>query len=55
MHKYAPRFHIIRCPDISYQAIASRKWRTTIFPDMEFIAVTAYQNEKVFLQKNQKN
>ncbi|CBY08429.1 unnamed protein product [Oikopleura dioica] len=45
MHKYQPRFHIVRCSDTSQ--IYSRQWRTTCFPEMEFIAVTAYQNEKI--------
>ena len=45
MHKYQPRFHIIRCSEIA--RIWQHKWKTFQFPEMEFIAVTAYQNEKV--------
>ena len=45
MHKYQPRFHIIRCSEL--QRIWTQKWKTFHFPEMEFIAVTAYQNEKV--------
>ena len=45
MHKYQPRFHIIRCSEL--QRIWTKKWKTFHFPEMEFIAVTAYQNEKV--------
>ena len=45
MHKYQPRFHIIRCSEIA--RIWTHKWKTFQFSEMEFIAVTAYQNEKV--------
>lgn len=43
MHKYQPRVHIARGTDIN----AFKKARTFIFKETEFIAVTAYQNEKV--------
>ena len=45
MHKYQPRFHIART-----DSIVDLGWcpfRTFIFKETEFIAVTAYQNEKV--------
>merc|ERR1712136_242684 len=45
MHKYQPRFHIIRCSEIA--RIWTHKWKTFQFSEMEFIAVTAYQNEKI--------
>ena len=45
MHKYQPRFHIARCDDLSKLSYCS--YRTFIFPEMQFIAVTAYQNEKI--------
>ena len=48
MHKYQPRFHIIRCSEIA--RIWTHKWKTFQFSEMEFIAVTAYQNEKVQVQ-----
>lgn len=43
MHKYQPRLHIVRVKD---GKLAS-SFTTFIFPQTEFIAVTAYQNEKV--------
>lgn len=48
MHKYQPRFHIART-----DSIVDLGWcpfRTFMFKETEFIAVTAYQNEKVCLQ-----
>ena len=45
MHKYQPRFHIART-----DSIVDLGWcpfRTFMFKETEFIAVTAYQNEKV--------
>lgn len=45
MHKYQPRLHIARCKDL--QAMKMASIRTFIFKETEFIAVTAYQNEKV--------
>ncbi|CAF1060621.1 unnamed protein product, partial [Adineta steineri] len=45
MHKYQPRFHIART-----DSIVDLGWcpfRTFIFKETEFIAVTAYQNEKI--------
>ncbi|GMT20913.1 hypothetical protein PFISCL1PPCAC_12210, partial [Pristionchus fissidentatus] len=45
MHKYQPRLHIARCNDIVHLPFSTL--RTFIFKETEFIAVTAYQNEKV--------
>jgi len=42
MHKYQPRFHIVRCNEAGYSP-----HRTYVFKETQFIAVTAYQNEKV--------
>ena len=69
MHKYQPRFHIVRCADPSiakYPQLLSSKqvrygiififehkyqpsffWSTFVFNEMKFIAVTAYQNDKI--------
>lgn len=47
MHKYQPRFHIVRSNDI--MKLPYSTFRTYVFPETEFIAVTAYQNEKVTL------
>lgn len=45
MHKYQPRFHVVRANDIMKLPFST--FRTYVFPETEFIAVTAYQNEKV--------
>ncbi|XP_029030442.1 T-box transcription factor TBX3-like [Betta splendens] len=45
MHKYQPRFHIVRANDIMKLPFST--FRTYVFPETEFIAVTAYQNEKI--------
>ncbi|KAM6340475.1 LOW QUALITY PROTEIN: T-box transcription factor TBX3 [Alca torda] len=44
MHKYQPRFHIVRANDISQASYSTQDLR---FPETEFIAVTAYQNDKI--------
>ncbi|CAD6188449.1 unnamed protein product [Caenorhabditis auriculariae] len=45
MHKYQPRLHVVRCADVVQLPYCS--FRTFVFQETEFIAVTAYQNEKV--------
>jgi len=45
MHKYQPRFHLIRASD--FFKMAYNCFRTYTFIETQFIAVTAYQNEKV--------
>uniref|UniRef100_A0A914W2T2 T-box domain-containing protein n=1 Tax=Plectus sambesii TaxID=2011161 RepID=A0A914W2T2_9BILA len=45
MHKYQPRFHVVRCNDILRLPYST--FRTFVFKETQFIAVTAYQNEKV--------
>ncbi|XP_070699969.1 T-box transcription factor TBX2b-like [Pempheris klunzingeri] len=45
MHKYQPRFHIVRANDI--MKLPYSTFRTYVFAETEFIAVTAYQNEKI--------
>jgi T-box protein 2 len=45
MHKYQPRFHLVRTTDILKLPYST--FRTYVFKETEFIAVTAYQNEKV--------
>lgn len=47
MHKYQPRFHIVRANDILKLPYST--FRTYVFPETEFVAVTAYQNDKVSL------
>uniref|UniRef100_A0A3B5L690 T-box domain-containing protein n=1 Tax=Xiphophorus couchianus TaxID=32473 RepID=A0A3B5L690_9TELE len=53
MHKYQPRFHIVRANDI--MKLPYSTFRTYVFPETEFIAVTAYQNEKVTLNFENRN
>ena len=45
MHKYQPRFHLVRASDILQLPYST--FRTYVFPETIFIAVTAYQNEKI--------
>jgi len=45
MQKYQPRFHVVRASDIINLPYST--FRTYVFRETEFIAVTAYQNEKV--------
>ncbi|XP_011481979.1 T-box transcription factor TBX3-like [Oryzias latipes] len=45
MHKYQPRFHIVKASDIMKLPFST--FRTYVFPETEFIAVTAYQNDKI--------
>ena len=45
MHKYQPRFHLVRASDILQLPYST--FRTYVFPETTFIAVTAYQNEKI--------
>lgn len=51
MHKYQPRFHIVRANDILKLPYST--FRTYVFPETDFIAVTAYQNDKVRIAYNQ--
>ena len=45
MHKYQPRFHIVQADNVAQISYSPAK--TVLFPEMEFIAVTAYQNEHI--------
>ncbi|CAF0798246.1 unnamed protein product, partial [Didymodactylos carnosus] len=45
MHKYQPRFHIARTDTLVN--LAWCPFKTFLFNETEFIAVTAYQNEKI--------
>ena len=46
LHKYEPRIHIVKVGGIQ-KMISSQS-----FPETQFIAVTAYQNEEVSSQSN---
>ncbi|KAK3514749.1 hypothetical protein QTP70_029800 [Hemibagrus guttatus] len=45
MHKYQPRLHVVRADDLLKLPYSA--FRTFVFPETEFIAVTAYQNDKI--------
>ena len=47
MHKYQPRFHVAKVGDVFKLPWAN--FKTYAFKENEFIAVTAYQNEKVIM------
>ncbi|XP_076369494.1 uncharacterized protein LOC143256305 isoform X2 [Tachypleus tridentatus] len=53
MHKYQPRFHLVRANDILKLPYST--FRTYVFKETEFIAVTAYQNEKITQLKIENN
>ncbi|XP_034482217.1 T-box transcription factor TBX6 [Drosophila innubila] len=45
MHKYQPRLHVIRTADLTQIPWAPQQ--AYVFPETEFIAVTAYQNDRI--------
>ncbi|XP_013880498.1 T-box transcription factor TBX3 [Austrofundulus limnaeus] len=45
LHKYQPRFHIVKSSNLSQLPYST--FKTYIFPETQFIAVTAYQNDKI--------
>lgn len=45
MHRYQPRLHIVKADDVL--KLPSSTFRTYIFSETQFMAVTAYQNEQV--------
>ncbi|XP_070572384.1 T-box transcription factor TBX20-like [Ptychodera flava] len=45
MHKYQPRFHIVQANDVF--SLRWNSFSTYAFQETQFIAVTAYQNEKI--------
>lgn len=49
MHKYQPRIHVIRTNDLSQIPWAPQQ--AFVFPETEFVAVTAYQVSIQNLQK----
>ncbi|KAL5265193.1 hypothetical protein ACHWQZ_G006073 [Mnemiopsis leidyi] len=53
MHRYQPRVHIVQCDDI--YKIPWCAFRTMIFQETEFFAVTAYQSEKITQLKIEHN
>lgn len=52
MHKYQPRIHIVKTKadkTFSVQQKIGDRFSTHIFPETQFMAVTAYQNQQVSL------
>ena len=54
MHKYQPRIHLVRRPkgrplDANKMQLTDEVHRTFVFPETQFMAVTAYQNQLVRL------
>ncbi|XP_022521980.2 T-box transcription factor TBX3 [Astyanax mexicanus] len=45
MHKYQPRLHIVRANDVLQLPYST--FKTYVFPETQFMAVTAYQNDKI--------
>ncbi|KAL7733984.1 hypothetical protein ACLKA6_011679 [Drosophila palustris] len=45
MHKYQPRLHIIRSSELTQLPWAPQQ--AFVFPETEFVAVTAYQNDRI--------
>ena len=48
LHKYEPRLHIVKVTNNQKKKISSFN-----FPETQFIAVTAYQNEEVNINNKQ--
>lgn len=52
MHKYQPRVHLVvrkdgAGADAPITSLENERFRTYVFPETMFIAVTAYQNQLV--------
>lgn len=50
MHRYQPRFHIVYLPPKTSQSSeenCGENFKTFVFPETTFTAVTAYQNHRV--------
>lgn len=45
MHRYHPRFHLVQADDLF--SVRWSVFQTFTFPETSFMAVTAYQNNKV--------
>lgn len=50
MHRYQPRLHIVQSTDLCLSRQQQGAFRTFVFPETQFIAVTAYQNDKVDIE-----
>ena len=47
MHRYQPRLHVIYILPPGEDNNATENFKTFIFPETKFMAVTAYQNHRV--------
>ncbi|EFX85047.1 hypothetical protein DAPPUDRAFT_3881, partial [Daphnia pulex] len=47
MHRYQPRFHVVYINQRTEDASQTENFRTFIFPETKFTAVTAYQNHRI--------
>lgn len=47
MHRYQPRFHVVYMNPKNEDASQTENFKTFIFPETKFTAVTAYQNHRV--------
>ena len=51
MHKFQPRFHVVYVYPKSEDCTKTQNYKTFVFPETKFMAVTAYQNHRVCLFK----
>jgi len=49
MHRYQPRFHVVYINPKTEDVSRTENFKTFIFPETKFTAVTAYQNHRVCL------
>ncbi|KAJ8311999.1 hypothetical protein KUTeg_009372, partial [Tegillarca granosa] len=47
MHKYQPRFHVVYVNPKSEDCSNTENFKTFVFPETKFTAVTAYQNHRI--------
>ncbi|XP_041349018.1 T-box transcription factor TBX10-like isoform X2 [Gigantopelta aegis] len=47
MHKYQPRFHVVYVGPKGEDTSSTENFKTFIFPETKFMAVTAYQNHRI--------
>lgn len=55
MHKYQPRVHIIPAKDYSPYGLRKGSFYTFVFPETQFMGVTAYQNPRITQLKIENN
>lgn len=55
MHKYQPRVHVIPAKDYSPYGLRKGSFYTFVFPETQFMGVTAYQNPRITQLKIENN